>query len=1334
MNTMRTPRFLIVTLWALLSITAALGQTIMEIATVVPAVVNTDSPDEDDDLPAYLILKANGNVDLSGWFLTDDAQAPTKWAFPDGIQLSAGQELKVFASGKDRRPPGGEKPLHTNFVYPCSVPYAGLYQSGQQIDLKRDLTDYCECDDVVLIDGKSVVRYIVPNDNVGDAWRQPSYDHSNWERGPLCIGYDAAENAINEGLVLHARMDKLSGTVIPDSSGPTIHDGQRAGNGWANPAGIISDAFRFTCQEPTRIEYQHHPELTAEKNKDFSAAIWVRADPEFPPQAGSYQVIATKQKSLQSPGWSILWTAVNTGNGVSRQVVMRFVDTAGEPTSLALADIRDSQWHHLAFVIDGDGTSKVEIRTFFDGKQTPAPVSLAAGTGFESEDPLYLGNDEGEHPYCGDLDDFAIWNHQLTDVEVSEIYQAGLMGISFADGGGGSMGGMGKFDPLINTDVEFFMKGLRPGLYLRAPFSLNQFPPPNSTLTMRIRYDDGFAAYLNGTLVARRNAPATLNENSRALRDREDCLALGPETIALDASLLRQGANVLAIHALNATVDEDRFLICPELCFEPGQTPRDPEHEDCVKTTRGQEFWLAFPENYEEEPGAPVELSLCITGNRLVTGQVSFPGLSIAPINFNLGAAGKAVVAIPKALELEGADDREAKAIRVVASDFVAVYGQSHIDYTTDTFLGLPIDCLGTDYVVMGYQNVQSNLPLLQGSQLGIVAPYDDTEVRIIPKEKIGSHAAGVPFTITLARGETYQLRTEANSPADITGTCIESNKPIGVFGGHRCANIQSPSQFYCDTVLEQLLPTAAWGTNHDLAPLMTRGGDLVRVLAHRDGTPVFVNFTSADPINRTLDRGEFLEFTTTEPASISAEFSVCVAQFSQSSDFDGVVDGDPFMTLIQPRSAWMRRYKTCRTFPDSYATVVAEDTGALSGVTVNGTGVLAVPGGQSGLTASGGAYARFPLPAGDVFNFLSSNASFGLTLYGFDEYESFGHPGGFCFADITPPVITCPDEITITCQYDGEICFALVPDVIAQSSIYDNVDSNTALFIDQTPKAGTSISQPGTYPITIEAFDLSGNGSTCITKLIVRDPNTPPQALALPRKVAFVNAAESAIDITVGFTDAEQPSDELDYDIVTVLGDTDTFEMVAVDNATKKLQVRCRYNLTGTIDIRLRATDAGGLSTVNSQVISVPGTPYQQWLNKKFSRSILSNPNLQTALWGEHADTDTDGNPTIGEAYHGRDPGANDDVPLDTVNYDEATGEWVVRWRRAVDQNGAEADCQWSLDLGAWYDSGDGPPQDARVIEVTAGAVEGDEQVYEARIPGSSEQRLFFQLRYRRK
>ncbi len=122
------------------------------------------------------------------------------------------------------------------------------------------------------------------------------------------------------------------------------------------------------------------------------------------------------------------------------------------------------------------------------------------------------------------------------------------------------------YRPYIRTDVQTAMKDISPAAYLRLPFTLTDASAVNG-LTLKMRYDDGFVAYINGKVVASRNAPANPDQNSVATVDRTLTEGFSQEVIDLSAAIpfLTNGANVLAIHGLNSSAGDDNFLIEPEL-------------------------------------------------------------------------------------------------------------------------------------------------------------------------------------------------------------------------------------------------------------------------------------------------------------------------------------------------------------------------------------------------------------------------------------------------------------------------------------------------------------------------------------------------------------------------------------------------------------------------------------------------------------------------------------------------------------------------------------------------------------------------------------------------
>jgi hypothetical protein len=87
------------------------------------------------------------------------------------------------------------------------------------------------------------------------------------------------------------------------------------------------------------------------------------------------------------------------------------------------------------------------------------------------------------------------------------------------------------------------------------------------TLTLSLKYDDGFVAYLNGIKVAESNAPAAPTHNSTATVERVNSDAIVYENHDLSAFIgaLIEGTNLLAVHALNANATGGDMLMMPKL-------------------------------------------------------------------------------------------------------------------------------------------------------------------------------------------------------------------------------------------------------------------------------------------------------------------------------------------------------------------------------------------------------------------------------------------------------------------------------------------------------------------------------------------------------------------------------------------------------------------------------------------------------------------------------------------------------------------------------------------------------------------------------------------------
>jgi hypothetical protein len=137
----------------------------------------------------------------------------------------------------------------------------------------------------------------------------------------------------------------------------------------------------------------------------------------------------------------------------------------------------------------------------------------------------------------------------------------------------GGTGGVGYerstgYETLFQINVQSQMYGRNPSCYVRIPFNVSAADLGTlAGLTLRARCDDGFVAYLNGVEIARKNFVGEPVWNSPASASTADADAKLFASFDATASLsrLRQGQNILAVHALNDSSSSSDFLISVEL-------------------------------------------------------------------------------------------------------------------------------------------------------------------------------------------------------------------------------------------------------------------------------------------------------------------------------------------------------------------------------------------------------------------------------------------------------------------------------------------------------------------------------------------------------------------------------------------------------------------------------------------------------------------------------------------------------------------------------------------------------------------------------------------------
>ena len=511
-------------------------------------------------------------VNLAGWHLTDDPEDLSKWTFPGGVEMTPKGYLLVFASGRNADGSAyidATGHLHANFrigkdggylalVAPDGRTVVHAYEEypPQARDVSYGLSQRVES----LVPAFSEAAFHVPcAGEQHEPWTDTDYTDSLWARGWTGIGFGAT-SAVTEGLVARWPLDEGTGIVAGDEVGG--YHGVLVGDPgpiWVQGYEDEGTALRFDGQSRNYVDFG---DVDINLGSNFTLACWVNA----PPAAlGRYGVFLAK--GPKNTGHYELYLNGSTGGGRTNGGAAMYVPDLGDFWSGYV--VPDGTWHHLAWTYDGASVNFYAEgqlhRTFrASGEVTPETELLKIGALID-----------GGFPFLGSLDDVRIYATALSAAQVQ----------SLTDGRSTD----------LKTDISTEMLGVNSALWMRLEFTCSD-PAAYDFLLLRLKYADGFVAYLNGVEVAQDNAPQEVNWCSAALTARP---AGSAETFAefdLSANmhLLRPGKNVLSLQVLNDSSEDPVFMMLPML-IAGGDATRPEEQYYFMSPTPGRQNATGYP-------------------------------------------------------------------------------------------------------------------------------------------------------------------------------------------------------------------------------------------------------------------------------------------------------------------------------------------------------------------------------------------------------------------------------------------------------------------------------------------------------------------------------------------------------------------------------------------------------------------------------------------------------------------------------------------------------------------------------------------------------------------
>jgi len=222
-----------------------------------------------------------------------------------------------------------------------------------------------------------------------------------------------------------------------------------------------------------------------------------------------------------------------------------------------------------------------------------------------------------------------------------------------------------------------------------------------------------------------------------------------------------------------------------------------------VASNKGKDFWVAYGYHQIMTNGNAQNMVLYFATDQITSVTVSIPGLGYSQTYSNIPAN---TVFTSAPLPKTGAQDArlltestsaENKGIHIVADKPIVAYAHIYNQSVSGASILFPTNTLGKEYYSINYDNI-SNTNNANCWFYVIACDTGTTTVEIIPSANTLTHAAGVPFTVTLTQGQVYNFMGQLTgggggtfTGVDLTGSSIRSIasasgacKRIAVFSG----------------------------------------------------------------------------------------------------------------------------------------------------------------------------------------------------------------------------------------------------------------------------------------------------------------------------------------------------------------------------------------------------------------------------------------------------------------------------------------------------------------------------------------------------------------------
>ncbi len=347
---------------------------------------------------------------------------------------------------------------------------------------------------------------------------------------------------------------------------------------------------------------------------------------------------------------------------------------------------------------------------------------------------------------------------------------------------------------------------------------------------------------------------------------------------------------------------------------------------------------------------------------------------------------------------------RSTQPVTVYQYEPLEYQAQGLFSYTNDASLLLPVHIWTGNYIVASRNHWVFGLNHLPGFY-AVIASQDETTVTLTPSATGGSVYSGAGIKpdgtgkVVLNAGDVLEVFTKTTGlipDADLTGTVITADKPVSVFGGHKCVQVPLGTQA-CDRLEEAMLPVETLSKKYIVTPpLIPTGGNvpkaqMVRIIATEAETALTYDPPQNGAPALLTNVGDWVEVgPVAADFEISADKKILVSQYMQGQQAGGN-SGDPAMALAVATEQFRSTYLVHAplSYEVNFANIVAPMDAM---ITLDGAAV----GGFVPIGKTGFGVARVQITSNlDGNHSLAGDKPFGVSVYGYGQYTSYWYPGG---------------------------------------------------------------------------------------------------------------------------------------------------------------------------------------------------------------------------------------------------------------------------------------------------------------------------------------------------